>query len=456
MYICIYVLCPSIKQLTTFFHYSFHMARTSLASLESMWLGGREGTLSPLSQAKAWALREVWSEQGKASHGMFSAIAKRLTTVGTSRAPGDECVRKLFLKMDSDDAWFPGKTYRARCGPQPALTGTNKSLIARSAMRMKGRGNEPTYARLIAACPLAIVNPDTGKPVDKKRVYSVLRERCFDKDPEEPWACRPRLSKTALSDVVKDKRLAWAKHMQGLGHASDWYFRNVVWTDLCNSILPRTESKADDQARARKGHRGWMSRGSQQYSPNLRGSIASVKQNSWDTVRVWWAPVLSRGKLHVELLPEDFPGETPDGAAELVVKVRKALNMRFQQGPQPRVLFTDRGKGFFAANNGKITEPFAEALRKAKLRAFMGVCAAQQPGSLQEVMLHETAVAWIRARLTLSTPTASWLETRDEHAVRLRQAVDYCNAHHDVDGLCRALPKRLEDLVNAKGDKLRQ
>ncbi len=101
--------------------------------------------------------------------------------------------------------------------------------------------------------------------------------------------------------------------------------KNLVWTDLCNAILPRTETKAGDQARARKDHKGWMSRGSQKYSPNLRVSRTSLNQNSWDTLRVWWAPVLARGKLHVELLSEDFPGETPEGAAELVEKVRKAV-----------------------------------------------------------------------------------------------------------------------------------
>ncbi len=432
------------------------MARAAPASLEELWHGGREGSLSPLSQAKAWALREVWVDGEKGAYGMLTGIAKKLKTVGASEGPpGKECVRKLFAKIDSDSTWFPGKVYRERSGPLPALSGTSKALIAKSAMRMKEKGNEPTFARLIANCPRAVLNPETGKHVDKKRVYSVLREHCYDVDPDEPWACRPRLSKTSLSAAVKGKRLAWARHMQGLGHSSDWFFKNLVWTDLCNTILPRTETKADDQARARKGHKGWMSRGSQMYSPNLRGSRTSLKQNSWDTLRVWWAPVLARGKLHVELLSEDFPGETPDGAAELVEKVRKALSKRFPHGPQPRVLFTDRGKGFFATCNGKVTEPFAGALRRAKLQAFMGTCAAQQPGALQEVMLHETAVAWLRACLTSSTPAAPWLETREEHAARLRHAVDYCNANYDVDALCRALPTRLERIVDAEGDKLR-
>ena len=41
---------------------------------------------------------------------------------------------------------------------------------------MKKRKIEPTFPRIVAACPAAIINPATGKPVDKKLVYSVFRQ----------------------------------------------------------------------------------------------------------------------------------------------------------------------------------------------------------------------------------------------------------------------------------------
>ena len=44
-----------------------------------------------------------------------------------------------------------------------------------------------------------------------------------------------------------------------------------------------------------------------------------------------------RGKLHLVLLGSSFPGETPAGAAQLVWKVRAAMNIRFQSGDQPGV-----------------------------------------------------------------------------------------------------------------------
>ncbi len=57
-------------------------------------------------------------------------------------------------------------------------------------------------------------------------------------------------------------------------------------------------------------------------------------------------PVLTHGKLHVEPLPEAFPGGTEAGAAVMVARVRAASNIRFQGAAAPKVLFTDRGNGF--------------------------------------------------------------------------------------------------------------
>ena len=41
--------------------------------------------------------------------------------------------------------------------------------------------------------------------------------------------------------------------------------------------------------------------------------------------------------------------------------------------------------------------------------------AADQPGSLGDVLLHETAVAWLRHRLSRSTPKNCWEEPREEN-----------------------------------------
>ena len=60
-------------------------------------------------------------------------------------------------------------------------------------------------------------------------------------------------------------------------------------------------------------------------------------------------------------------------------KVRAALNVRFPGGGrQPRVIFTDRGNGFYNAGSGAITEEFRGALRRHNLRGEAGVGARPQ------------------------------------------------------------------------------
>ena len=206
---------------------------------------------------------------------------------------------------------------------------------------------------------------------------------------------------------------------------------------------------------ARKSKKGWISPGCQEFSRNLRGKSEALKQSSWDTERIWWAPFLARGKLHVEILPPSFPGECVEGAAILVNKVPAVLNTRFPRGRRPHTIFTDRGKGFDHPATGRITEEYKHALHENGLQAFMGNNASKQPGNLQEVMLHETAVSWLRHQLQLTLPRQPWKETREQYGERLRRICQYVNANFEVEDLCRALPRRLNKLVENGGDRLR-
>ena len=53
------------------------MAADKQELLRDAWLGGCKGHLSALSEARAWALREVWNEAGKPDYGMCTFIAGR-------------------------------------------------------------------------------------------------------------------------------------------------------------------------------------------------------------------------------------------------------------------------------------------------------------------------------------------------------------------------------------------
>ena len=84
----------------------------------------------------------------------------------------------------------------------------------------------------------------------------------------------------------------------------------------------------------------------------------------------------------------------------------------------------------------------------------MGDNARSQPGSLQDVLLHETAVSWLRKRLERSTPTKCWEETREAYGRRLKRCCEEVNKECDVTGLCRDFPKRMKLVSDKDGDRL--
>ena len=87
---------------------------------------------------------------------------------------------------------------------------------------------------------------------------------------------------------------------------------------------------------ARKGRKGWFSKSQKHANENLRGDDKALKLNSWGTVRVYWAPVVTRGRLHISFLGSDFLGGTPEEVEALVPKVKAAL-VRFQGGEAPAI-----------------------------------------------------------------------------------------------------------------------
>jgi hypothetical protein len=321
---------------------------------------------------------------------------------------------------------------------------------------MKRNGGEPTYSLICGSCPEAVKNPETENVVDKKRVYDVFRESCYDDGADEPWKHRSRLTKSALPEDVIEKRLKWQGYMMKLDHSSDWYYKNLVWFDLCNTILPRSQKKAAEQALARKGGKSWISEGCQEWSSNLGGKKDSLKQKSWDTIRVWWMPVLTRGKLHLEVFLGEFAGENPEGAEQAAQRLRPILNIRFPNESQPKIVMTDRGKGFYHPFTAKITKKYKAGLESVGLKPFMGDDASEQPGTMGDLMLHETAVAWVRLKIGRSTPAQPWLETPEQFKARMQQVCREVNAEYEVENLCRELPSRLKDLKDRGGDKLKK
>ena len=436
------------------------MAKSKQELLREAWLGEREGNMSAQQEARAWALRETWKEEhGDKTYGMLPHIANKVYKVAKKKKehPTSSALSQLFQKIDNDKGWFPGKSEQVKHGPAPAINGTNQGIIARTAMTMKDNGKEVTYPKLVAHTPKASKNPTTNRPVTKKVIYNVLRKHCYDdaNNPEDTWTHDHRYSETALTDSQMKARHKWALEAPADLRKPQWCYRNLIWTDICNSILPNTQKMHKKQIAARKGKKGWGSKKTKRKSMNLRGDKAAIKQKSWGTKKVWWAPILTRGKLHIEIIGQSFPGETAAGAAVLVDHVRKAVNLRFRSADKPKILFTDRGQGFYEKfAHATITPEYKAALRENSFKAYYGDDAKALPGRLQEVYLHETAVSWVRFQEEQTRPKEPWSETVPLFSKRMRDICLDINKRLDVDGLCRSLPKRLKNLVDAEGDRI--
>ena len=80
-------------------------------ALRSAWLNGTEDRLCGREQAKAWALREVWLEQGNTMYGCYSFVAERVRKTKDGKPTGDHpskgALGEFFQKVDSDPDWFP-------------------------------------------------------------------------------------------------------------------------------------------------------------------------------------------------------------------------------------------------------------------------------------------------------------------------------------------------------------
>ena len=88
------------------------MAESKQDMLRSAWLDAEEGYLSGREQAKAWALREIWSKDGKGEYGMYSFIASKVKKTRNGK-PNGPCFqdRATIVKSDAH-GWYSLWTIR--------------------------------------------------------------------------------------------------------------------------------------------------------------------------------------------------------------------------------------------------------------------------------------------------------------------------------------------------------
>ena len=96
-------------------------------------------------------------------------------------------------------------------------------------------------------------------------------------------------------------------------------------------------------------------------------------------------------------------------------------------------------------------------MKSSGFRVYWGDDASQQSPDLGDVVLHETAVAWIRAQLRREKPVVvPWEESQQQWSQRAQRVVQRINDTYNVHGLCAEFPQRLEKLVAGKGERLRK
>ena len=136
--------------------------------------------------AKALGLREA----SKELHGdqlNLPWIAARVSKVGGGH-PTPPSLHEMFVKIDNDPDWFPGKHSGTKRGPKPMLTAVKQRCIAQSAMTAKQKHKQdPCVAAVVLACPVSTHNPKTKRPFCDKTIQGVFTEDCFDFDPGHPW-----------------------------------------------------------------------------------------------------------------------------------------------------------------------------------------------------------------------------------------------------------------------------
>ena len=310
---------------------------------------------------------------------------------------------------------------------------------------------------MIARCPAAAQNPLTGQAFDEKHIRQVFTTKCYDLDPSVPWERVQPLSKTALPDWLMKFREGWGKQVLDLELPAAWYERHCIWLDPCSSVIPGSPRSVFDQTQSNngKGPR-WMSKDARIYSRNLRASPYAGHQAQWGDQRVWWFMVFTRGHIKLCIMKDDWQ-QNADGMAQMVSKLPQVLEDMLGDGPKPRVVFSDRGPGFYQGSHGAICGAYSRALTKDGFRPFAGANASWQPPDIADLLLHESVAGNIR-RYFRRNPIKWGCDLKVNYkkfVQKMKECEVHLNTHHNLKSLSRAFPNRVKKMVKEKGRRQR-
>ena len=234
-------------------------------------------------------------------------------------------------------------------------------------------------------------------------------------------------------------RVKWADVMLELRHHAGWYFRHVVWVDPCYTIIPGRPKTIHDQMVSSFGKaKRWASADARDEPRNLRSQPYTNKTTQWGDVKLWWFIVLARGRVHVQVMGRDWE-QNGAGQAKLVERLPQILKkMLGQSEALPHTVFSDRGPGFYHPSQGTINPDYAAALTKYGFSSWAGDHALWQPGDIPDLLLHETAVSWVRKFLRQHPVKIGENMTRNIERLeeKLQEAVEHINTYYEVEDGC--------------------
>ena len=80
-----------------------------------------------------------------------------------------------------------------------------------------------------------------------------------------------------------------------------------------------------------------------------------------------------------------------------------------------------------------------------------------QPSDMPDLFMHETIAAWVKAYLR-KHPFKTTAVSMDQNIATFKKMLKECEVHintkYEVANLCHDLPKRVRELVEAKGERL--
>ena len=158
------------------------------------------------------------------------------------------------------------------------------------------------------------------------------------------------------------------------------------------------------------------------------------------------------------MVMEDGWRQNGEGMAKMVSRLEGVLRQMVGNDSRlPRVVATDRGPGFLQTSTGHIVKEYQKSLEQHGFRPWAGDDASRQPADLPDLFPHETVVSWARKYLKAHPlQKGRGLQSLREQLVRtLSACASHINSNYDVGGLSRCFPRRVNELIDAKGERLR-